>query len=162
MDPMTRAVEEGRRTSANMQAQSIETARSLAHDLFSSAEIVRQGALDRWNASTGVWVPYHAVLTRRGLLHVCRGAAVEACVPQESIPLRLMDFDGVAGSVFSMLRQQSVFAWLAGRATKVVLRAPDERAASRWICDIKDQMARWGPRTEVRSPIRRQNSVDVM
>ena len=98
MDPMARAVAEGRRTATNMQNQAQEIAKSLAHDLFSSAEIIRQGPLDRWNSSTSTWVPYHAVLTRRGMLHVCRAATIDGCIPVESIPLRLMEFDGASGA----------------------------------------------------------------
>lgn len=161
MDPMARAVAEGRHTATNMQNQGQEITKSLAHDLFSSAEIIRQGPLDRWNSSTSSWIPYHAVLTRRGILHLCRAATIEGCIPVDSIPLRLMDFDGASGAVFSMLRQQSVFAWLAGRPTKVVVRANNESTASLWMMDLKDQISHWSQR-EVKSPVRRSKSVDLL
>lgn len=66
-----------------------------------------------------------------------------------------------AGSVFSMLRQQSMFAWLAGRPTKVVLRANNESTASLWMMDLKEQIATWSQR-DVKSPVRRARSVDLL
>ena len=66
-----------------------------------------------------------------------------------------------AGAVFSMLRQQSMFAWLAGRPTKVVLRANNESTASLWMLDLKEQISQWSQR-EVKSPVRRTRSVDLL
>jgi hypothetical protein len=60
-----------------------------------------------------------------------------------------------------MLRQQSVFAWLAGRPTKVVLRASNESTASLWMMDLKEQMAHWSQR-DVRSPVRRTRSIELL
>lgn len=160
-DPMARAVEDGRATAANMQRQAQETADSLGRDLFSSSEIVRQGTLERWHFSTAQWAPYHAVLTRRGALHFLRGPSVDACVPVATVGVRALDFDGVAGAAFALLRQQSVFQWLAGRSTKLVLRAADAAEATLWIVDLKEQMALWSGRTEIQSPAKKRSAAEL-
>eukprot|EP00892_Ulva_mutabilis_P000330 jgi/Ulvmu1/10298/UM060_0100.1 len=160
-DPMARAVEEGRATAHNMQRQAQETVDSLGRDLFSSSEIVRQGTLDRWHAPTAQWGTYHVVLTRRGTLHFLRAPNVDACVPVATVGVRTLDFDGVAGPAFALQRQQSVFQWLAGRSTKLVLRAADGGEATQWIVDLKEQMALWSGRTHVPSPAQRRSASEL-
>ena len=149
---MARAVEDGRATAHNMQRQAQDTVDSLGRDLFSSSEIVRQGTLERWHVSSGRWATYHAVLTQRGSLHFLHEPTVDACVPVATVGVRALDFDGVAGPAFAMLRQQSMFQWLSGRSTKLVLRAANAEEATRWIVDLKEQMARWSGRTEIPMP----------
>lgn len=158
---MARAVEEGKVTAHNMQRQAQETADSLGRDLFSSSEIVRQGTLERWHFSTAQWGRYHAVLTRRGSLHFLHEPTVDACVPVATVGVRTLDFDGVAGPAFALLRQQSMLQWLSGRSTKLVLRASDAAEATLWIVDLKEQMALWSGRVDIKSPEKKRSAAEL-
>ncbi|PSC67166.1 sulfur stress regulator [Micractinium conductrix] len=46
-----------------------EAVDQLCSELLGSAEIVRQGRMERWNSSSGKWRQGHLVLTRAGFLH---------------------------------------------------------------------------------------------
>ena len=86
---------------------------TLAHGLFSSCEILRQGPLDRWDAISNGWVQCHCVLTRSGFLHTCRGTDAPRCLPVESLSLQRYDFADVRGAVFHLRRVRH--GWFGGR-----------------------------------------------
>lgn len=126
-------------------------------ELFSSAEIVRQGDLHRLEESSGSkkeWARGYGVLTRAGFLHLFafregEPAGMTSCVwttaggPMLSFNLARCEFEQGEAPSWRLIEAPAggLNGWLGPRARTVMLRTNDIDEAMDWAADLREVIA---------------------
>ena len=135
-----------------LSARQSELVRHLWAELTSSAEIVRQGEVQRYDAGKNVWSRGYAVLTRAGFLHWFAApgdgsAAVGAwgCsgAPLSSFNLARCEFEQGEAPEWRLLEGSGggLNGWLAGGKRALSLRTVEVEACMDWTADLRELLA---------------------
>jgi hypothetical protein len=143
---------------SSRQAQLVE---DLWMELTSSAEIVRQGEVERYEAAKNAWIPGYAVLTRAGFLHwfgsgsgsgnTNDGTGGEAAVgawgscggPSTSLNLARCEFEQGEAPAWRLLEGSSggFNGWLGVNRQSLALKTLDVDACMDWAADLREIIA---------------------
>lgn len=138
-----------------LSARQAEATERLARDLLASAEIVRQGEMQRHHdpgaAAAGGWRAGYAVLTRAGFLHWFSaprdggppGAWGPAGEPSLGLNLARCAFDPGEAPVFRLV-EAGGGGWLGPRARAQALRCADVEGCMDWAADLREAIAGGG------------------
>lgn len=113
---------------------------SALQDLFSSPDIIRQGAMQCWDPHGSNWLQSHFVLTHAGGLHWWRGTG--PCSQQvDAVPLANCQFEQGKAPVFN-ITESTGGRWLGGRERKHTFQALSIEDCCEWTIAIREAMSR--------------------
>ncbi|KAH7622906.1 putative 5-hydroxyisourate hydrolase [Nannochloris sp. 'desiccata'] len=142
---------------SSRQAQLVE---DLWMELTSSAEIVRQGEVERYDAGKDAWIRGYAVATRAGFLHWfsaaavsdgCHGDTAEAAIgawglcggPRISLNLARCEFEQGEAPAWRLIEGSSggLNGWLGVNRQSLALKTHDVDGCMDWAADLRELIA---------------------
>jgi hypothetical protein len=131
-----------------LSARQSEMVDHMWRELFSSAEIVRQGDLHRFEESSGSrkeWARGYGVLTRAGFLHLFASRDVWATAggPMLSFNLARCEFEQGDAPSWRLTEASAggLNGWLGPRARTVMLKTNGIDEAMDWAADLREVIA---------------------
>ena len=138
------------RAAEALAARQADATDGAAGELFCSPEILRQGAMELWDAKAGAWSEAHCVLTRAGFLHWFASMDAPGAPPLGVLNLARCQFEAGEAPVFNLVEgagggASGAVAWLVaggrGGGRKVTFKAPGvdeccEWASERLVCSV--------------------------
>lgn len=131
-----------------LSARQAEMVDHLWRELLGSAEIVRQGEMERFDALKNEWLSGYAVLTRAGFLHWFAApkdggplsAWGHAGAPVHSMNLARCEFEQGEAPAWRLIEGSSsgLNGWLGGRGKSQTWRSQDIDVSMDWIADLRE------------------------
>jgi len=145
------AAEQAVHTSEELAARQADNLESVASELFCSPEILRQGAMEMWNASKMSWDEFHFVLTRSGFLHWFE--STEQLLPLDGMNLSRCSIEAGEPPIFNMHENMVMRVPLCGfkdghgpwfaatQPRRLAFKASDVEDCCEWVIAIREEIS---------------------
>jgi hypothetical protein len=138
-----------------LSSRQVQLVEDLWLELTSSAEIIRQGEVERYDAGKNAWIRGYAVATRAGFLHWFSAAAADghtreaaigawgSCGPSTSLNLARCEFEQGEAPAWRLIEGSSggLNGWLGVNRQSLALRTSDVDVCMDWAADLRELIA---------------------